>query len=154
MDKDLLEHVTVPASRLVSGAWKGEREADEGDIRVSYSADVIAMEGRVRTPFRHGSHLWACVSIVGRSNAYLELEAYRLTPQVMFAAPVTSYNAKLRIDGGDAARNDPNGFYHGMTVKHGGIRYVLTGPPSVFVPGPETVTIAAAQMSLFGEELR
>ena len=33
------------------------------------------------------------------------------------------------------ARHDPNGFYHGMTVNHGGKPYVLSGPPAELEPG-------------------
>ena len=41
----------------------------------------------------------------------------------------------------DAARADPNGFYHGMSVKHAGQILVLCGPPVTFVPG-ETEQLA------------
>lgn len=44
---------------------------------------------------------------------------------------------------GDAARNDPNGFYHGMLVTWRGMPMVLCGPPVVFVPGE------AAQLDMF-----
>lgn len=44
---------------------------------------------------------------------------------------------------GDEARADPNGFYHGMSVKHAGTVFVLCGPPVTFVAG-ET-----AQLTLF-----
>ena len=154
MDRELILHITVPPSRLASGTWEGERETGEGDIHASYSADVIAMENRIRAPFRHGSHLWACVAIAGRGDQGQEFEAYLLTPEAMFTAPVTSYGDKVRVEGGDAARNDPKGFYHGMAVKHGGTSYVLTGPPSLFIADPEAITATAVQMSLFGCEAR
>jgi hypothetical protein len=147
MDRDLIEQISVPKSRLVSGVWKGDRETGEGDIHASYSADLIAMTGKVRAPFRHGSHLWICVGIRGREP---ELEAYRLTPESMFTDPVTSYSAKVSRDSGDAARNDPQGFYHGMAVEHGGMRYVLSGPPSLFIADPEAETTVPAQLDLFG----
>lgn len=35
----------------------------------------------------------------------------------------------------ETARADPNGFYHGMTVRHGGQTLVLSGPPVALVPG-------------------
>ena len=35
---------------------------------------------------------------------------------------------------GETARHDPNGFYHGISVKHQGKTAVLTGPPLTFVP--------------------
>jgi hypothetical protein len=152
MDKDLIQHIAVPQSRLAPGVWEDEREIGEGDIHASYSADVIARENRIRAPFRHGSHLWACVSIRGGGHCGPELEAYRLMPETMFAEPITTYNAKVRADGGDAARNDSKGFYHGMAVMHGGMRYVLTGPPSLFLADPQAQTLVPAQLDLFACE--
>jgi hypothetical protein len=152
MDRDLIQHVSVPKSRLAAGTWKGERETGEGDIHASYSADLISMSGKIRKPFKHGAYLWACVGIIGRGDSGQELEAYRLTPAALFPEPVTSYNAKVAIHHGDAARNDPKGFYHGMAVKHGGLTYVLTGPPSLFIADAQTETPAPAQLDLFGGE--
>lgn len=40
-----------------------------------------------------------------------------------------------RCENGDAARNDPFGFYHGMIVSHAGQDFVLCGPPETFQPG-------------------
>ncbi len=150
MDRDFIQHVSVPPSRLAAGTWKGGREIGEGDIHASYSADLISMTGKVRTPFRHGAYLWACVAIVGRGDQGQEFEAYRLTPPGLFTEPVTSYNAKIRIEGGDAARNDPKGFYQGMSVDHGGKRWVLTGPPGLFIADAQTASPAPAQLDLFG----
>jgi hypothetical protein len=90
------------------------------------------------------------VAIVGRGDEGQGLEAYRLTPVGLFTEPVTSYNAKVRIDGGDAARNDPKGFYHGMGVEHGGKRWVLTAPPSLFIADAQVASRAPAQLDLFG----
>ena len=149
MDKDLIRQIAVPESRLASGTWDGERHTGEGDIHASYSADVIAMENRIRAPFRHGSHLWACVGIRGGGDSGMQFEAYRLLPESMFPGTLTSYNAKIRVDGGDSARNDPNGFYHGMAVKDGGIRYALTGPPSIFIADPSAAPAPPLQMEMF-----
>ena len=150
MDRDLIQHISVPHSRLATGIWKGERETGEGDIHASYSADLISMTGKIRTPFRHGSYLWACVAIVGRGDRGQELEAYRLTPAALFPEPVTSYSAKVAVNRGDTARNDPSGFYHGMSVEHGGKRWVLTGPPSLFIADAQAANTAPAQLDLFG----
>ena len=35
----------------------------------------------------------------------------------------------------DAARHDPNGFYHGMPVRYGEHSDILTGPPMDLIPG-------------------
>jgi len=43
------------------------------------------------------------------------------------------------------ARSDPNGFYHGMIVQHGGHHFVMQGPPAAFVPGQ------VSQPGLFGD---
>lgn len=152
MDRDLIRQVAVSASRLLPGVWKGERATGEGDIYSSYSADIIAMSGKVRAPFRHASALWICVSIRGPGNDSLELEAYRLTPERFFTGPVASYSARVRVNRGDAARNDPKGFYHGMAVKHGGMSYVLSGPPSIFIADPASESHLPAQLDLFGCE--
>jgi hypothetical protein len=67
-----------------------------------------------------------------------------------------SYNEKIGdADRAESARNDPNGFYHGMTVKHGSEAFVLAGPPLLFVADEEALrpdSSAAAegeQLSLF-----
>ncbi len=45
-----------------------------------------------------------------------------------------SYADKIgTAENAEAARNDPNGFYHGITVKQGQETFVLSGPPVVFV---------------------
>ncbi len=49
MNTELIQHLTVPPSRLASGRWEGDRETGEGDIDTSYSADLIAVAGKVRT---------------------------------------------------------------------------------------------------------
>ena len=54
------------------------------------------------------------------------------TRKIYDGEPIT-YTAKAA--NGDAARVDPCGFYHGMTVRHAGTKFVLCGPPVSFVPG-------------------
>ena len=68
----------------------------------------------------------------------------------------TTYAEKIPPDEGEAARNDPNGFYHGMTIKPGRDTLVMCGPPVLFVPAdvparPEPTFAAPdpAQLSLF-----
>lgn len=106
---------------------------DLAKVEASYSSDIIAMSGRVRKPVLHGGVLW--VSTGGWSKGDKgEQHVYQLQPLKEFRGDPTTYYEKLSIwnDGdqypGDYARNDPNGFYHGMTAKHGGEKYVLVGP--------------------------
>ncbi|MBL0922088.1 MAG: hypothetical protein IBJ10_08155, partial [Phycisphaerales bacterium] len=60
--------------------------------------------------------------------------AYRLGAIGAFDGAATTYAEKTRDS--EAARKDPLGFYHGMTVRHGGKQWVMCGPPIGFKPGP------------------
>lgn len=132
----------VDPARLASGEWchRAERTIGEGDIHASYSADRIGMEQPVRKPFTWKGTLHVCVSMRYRGDT-TSAEAYRLVHPQMFSGAPTTYAEKLTD--ADAARADPNGFYHGMTVRHGGETFVLCGPPVSFVPGQ------AEQLTLF-----
>jgi hypothetical protein len=120
-----------------------------GDIAASYSADRIT-EGAVRQPFHWRGSQWVCTGTAGSgATGTTYAEAVRLVPLAAFAGEPTTYSAKTRYyQDGDRetmeAREDPNGFYHSMAVKHAGNSFVLCGPPALFVPGGE-----ADQMSLF-----
>ena len=117
------EHATCPSA-----------EIDE-----AYSADRIASGQPVRKPFRHNGELWVCTSITGSGltdSGDMEFEAYRIVPARLFADAPTTYGAKINTgELADAARCDPNGFYHGVAVKHGRETFVLRGPPLKLVPG-------------------
>ena len=53
----------------------------------------------------------------------------------MFSGTPTTYAARTgNFEMAAAARNDPEGFYHGVTVKHGREMFVLFGPPLRFIP--------------------
>ena len=123
---------------MIPAAWRGARPAAEicdGDIYASYSADRICGSRPIRKPFTHDGSLWTCIGIVGSrltGSGQQEFHAYRLISQEAFGAAPTSYHDKVNRDCGETARKDPNGFYHGMAVKHGQI-FVLCGPPAVFV---------------------
>ncbi len=128
------ETVAVNPSRL---AWGDvSRKICEGDIHASYSADVIAMTGRVRKPFNWNGVLCVCTGISGSGlteSGMQEHEAYRIVPVEMFTGTRTTYREKTaRAESAEAARNDPSGFYHGMTIKHGTLTFVLCGPPIRF----------------------
>jgi hypothetical protein len=129
------ETFAVNPARLAWGAAR--REICEGDIHASYSADVIAMSGRVRKPFEWNSALCVCTSISGSGlteSGMQEHEAYRIVPAQMFTGTIRTYGEKTaRADDAEAARNDPNGFYYGMTITHGKESFVLCGPPTRFV---------------------
>lgn len=138
----------VDPARLRHGTWchRTHKEIGKGDIAASYSADRIGMGQPLRNPFSWKGTLWVCVSIGGRRNQ-LTAEAYRLISPQAFNGEPTTYYAKTRERGGDTARNDPSGCYHGMTVKHAGQSFVLCGPPAQFVAGE------AEQMDLFSSVL-
>jgi hypothetical protein len=131
-------HAVDPA-RLRWGAWchRTEKNVGQGDIAGSYSADRIGMGEPLRKPFEWKGSLWVCV---GQSHD--SAEAYRLTHPQTFHGTALTYRDKTAD--GEAARNDPDGFYHGMAVKHAGTTFVLSGPPALLVAG-ETV-----QLDLFG----
>ena len=124
---------TVDPARLLPGGWSHteNHQVGEGDISASYSGDVIALKGRVRKPFRFQSQLWVCVGLSGRDRS--TAKAYRLIEAWWFEGTAVTYNEKTH--GGEAARNDPSGFYHGVRVSRGGESYVLVGPSVEFVAG-------------------
>jgi hypothetical protein len=140
----------VDPARLPHGSYchESEQEIGEGDIVGSYSADRIAESDLIRKPFPWKGNLWVCVSIQGSRDGGLTVMAYRLTPAISFGSEPTTYRRKSAIEDGDYARNDPQGFYHGMTVKYAGESMVLTGPPAVFVA--DETQRAAEQLVLFG----
>jgi len=128
------ETIAVHPARL---AWKGASGGVcEGDIHASYSADVIAANGRVRRPFTWKGAPYVCTSISGSrltDSGKEEHEAYRLVPARTFTGNTATYHDKTaRAEDAEAARNDPSGFYHGMTIKHGAEVFVLCGPPIRF----------------------
>jgi hypothetical protein len=110
---------------------------DGGDVNQSYSADRIASGQPVRKPFQHDGSLWICTGITGSgltSSGSTEHEAYRIMPERMFTGTPITYGTRTATgDAAEAARNDPNGFYHAVAVKHGRETFVLCGPPLRFI---------------------
>jgi hypothetical protein len=133
----------VDPARLRSGEWchRSQKTIGQGDIAASYSAERIGTNQPIRQPFQWKGGFWVCVGMTFR-NRIESAEAYRLTHVQLFNGAPLTYAAKTAD--GDAARNDPDGFYHGMTVKHAGQTMVLCGPPVTFIPG------ASEQLDLFG----
>jgi hypothetical protein len=143
----------VDPARLEYGVWNHDRNKDEGegDIRGAYSADTIATSGHVRKPFKHEGALWTVTSTQSKGRAY-EAEAYRLLQAFKFAGKQTTYREKT-LDS-EAARNDPDGFYHGIKVNFAKHEMVLCGPPARFVADqaasrPEAKTPEPEQLGLF-----
>lgn len=130
-----LTTVEVPPSRLATGAWSHEldRQISEGDIHISYSADRIGMGQPIRRPFIHEGFRWVCV---GFGPGHIA-QAYRLVHPSAFKGSPTTYAERVRPNGGEDARSDPMGFYHGVTVRSGGEDLVLCGPLVCFVAGEE-----------------
>lgn len=111
------------------------RLSDRGDISVSYSADLIS-NGRVRKPFRYNDQLYTTTSTIsGRyPDSVREAEAYRLVPAILFDGHTIEFRTKINRDNGNAARSDPNGFYHAIPITYQSRPYVLAGPPLTFLP--------------------
>ncbi len=141
--KEQSDVMEVDPERLRHGTWSHEfnRQIGEGDICLSYSGDVIAMDNRVRKPFRYRGGLWVTTGV-----GHDRFKVYQLIDERLFDGAVTTYGDKVTADGGDCARHDPRGFYHGMAVKQGGKQYILCGPPVAFVAGDPEPT----QGLLFG----
>lgn len=144
-----VEIAQVNPSRFADGRWnhESERQEGEGDIAASYSGDVIAESGRIRAPFSFRDQLWICV---GRSSD--EARCYLLVPLASFEGKPTTYKAKTATpESCEEARNDPNGFYHGMSVTWRRKTFVLSGPEVRFCStDSETEPVeATAQGNLF-----
>lgn len=126
----------VDPARLESGHWchTQDKQLGQGDISASYSADKIALEGRVRSPFKWHNALWISV---GSAWPYDKqgIQAYRLLPKRFFDGTPITYQENTML--GDEARTRPEGFYHGMSVHHGKQPHVLVGPKAIFLPSKE-----------------
>lgn len=109
----------------------------------SYSADLIGMSNKVRKPFAMDGSLWVCVGHSGNFHRLVSIKIYKLTPARAFDGIATNYRSKIDVDGGESARRDPLGFYHGMTVQHSGNEYVLTGPAYELLSEPVHVHMRA-----------
>jgi hypothetical protein len=145
----------VHPSRLADGTYdyKRDRQIGRGDINASYSGDKIALEGRVKKPFRFGADSWVTVGMRG-CGSFWQLEAYRLVAREIFSGKPTTYQERAgTAEASGVARNDPMGFYHGMMVKCGKELCVLSGPPARFVPAlpdaPDSDPAGPIQLSLF-----
>jgi len=138
----------VNLARLAWGTYdhKNNDYVSEGDIPASYSGDSIAMGQPVRKPFRMDVEMWVAIGLSNHGA-----KAYRLCPLRVFNGTPTNYRDKTgTAEGAEAARNDPNGFYDRMTVKHGGQQFVLCGPEVQIVAGQsEDIPVPQVQLALF-----
>jgi hypothetical protein len=125
----------VDPHRLVMGHYDHEQDRClGGDISASYSADVIAMQGRVRRPFQFQGQLLTAVSLSSLGGR-LSVVAYTLVPVETYCGTSISYKEQMaNADTAEAARQDPAGAYNGIRVKWRDKIYVLSGAPAVFVP--------------------
>ena len=130
----------VDPARLESGQWchRLNKTIGQGDISASCSSDRIGMGQPIRKPFEWKGALWVCAGIRYMGGT-VTAHGYRLVHPQMFDGTPTSYAQKTKDSA--AARNDPNGFYHGMRVRHAGAEFILCGPEVHFVQG-ETEQLA------------
>ena len=135
----------VDPSRLASGTWchTRDRQIGEGDISASYSADRIGMEGKVRKPFVWQNALWVCTGMQSHGD-FRAAEAYRLVPERFFGGEPTTYNEVACLPA--AERFKPEGFYHGMRVRHGKQNFILVGPCASFVPKADSDVLKQADL--------
>jgi hypothetical protein len=149
----MTSNVTETSSAPACAANAVRQHCDGGDIRQSYSADRIAYGQPVRKAFQHNGEAWICTSIIGSaltSGGGTEYEAYRMIPERLFRGTPTTYQTKTGTEEtAEAARNDPDGFYHGITVKQGRETFVLCGPPEIFVVEDVIAEPEPLQLSLF-----
>ncbi|MEM7291079.1 MAG: hypothetical protein AAF412_12040 [Pseudomonadota bacterium] len=135
----------IDPARLEFGTWCHTRDKaiGEGDINASYSADKIGLEGAVRSPFKWQNALWICTGMVSKGD-FRSAECYRLMPIRFFGEEPRSYQQVCLNS--SSARARPEGFYHGMRVKHGKQNCVLVGPSASFLATEEK---AEKQTDLF-----
>jgi hypothetical protein len=138
----------VNPARLAWGTFDHTKSdyVNEGDIPASYSGDCIAMGQPVRKPFRMDGEMWVTIALSNK-----EARAYRLCPPRIFKGTTTTYRDKTgTAERAEEARNDPNGFYDRMIVKHGGQEFVLCGPEMQIVAGAhDDIPAPQVQLALF-----
>jgi ParB/RepB/Spo0J family partition protein len=135
----------VPAERINT-----EWGAVGADIAATYSADIIdgnGKQGRIKRPARVGDLLVVCMGFGAQPKGTLDV--WRVIPREEWTGPTWTFVEKMRLDpdhvrSGETARNDPLGFYHGMTAKAGGKEWVIVGPQIRLIAEKEAPPIAAA----------
>jgi len=143
-EKDLATAIyEVDPARLESGSWCNRRSKTigEGDIRKSYSADMIGNAGKIRTPFHHAGLLWVSGG-VGMNKA---TSAYSLVHPSKFRGETMLHKEWTAAVSRSPSRAGPLGFYHGLQVNSGKKQLIMQGPAASFVAGE------IDQLVLFGE---
>lgn len=121
-------------------------------VSESYSADRIAEKSPVRKPFKYKGKFYISSgsSVGGKIDPRHTEQAYQIVPRGEFKGTPLWYGQRLETWGGDWAeqrRQQPEGFYHGMLIKHGGTEFVMVGPPLIFVE--KEGSLPAKQLALF-----
>lgn len=115
-------------------------------VSESYSADRIAEKGPVRKPFKYQGKFYISSggSSGGKVDPRRKEEAYQIVPRSEFKGDPQWYGRRIQPGDDDWAeqrRQQPDGFYHGMLVKHGQVDCVLVGPPLLFVEKEGTLPV-------------
>ena len=116
-------------------AWFSE----SGPVERSCSIQAIT-EGKLKSPAKIGTELFVYMGGC-MADFRIAVQVWKVVPASEFVGQTWTYSEKLAYDrgdedkcGGEYARNDPNGFYHGMTGKMGKSPVVLQGPPVYLLP--------------------
>jgi len=127
MEADILRRVTELAPKPIIHV-----ELEKfSEIEASYSGDRISKDVAIRKPSVFEGKQYTAVGIDSKS-----IQAYQLLPKEEFTGEVRSYRVPKEREDEEyyqSLRDDPNGFYHGMLVKHRKSDHVLVGPPVSFV---------------------
>lgn len=115
-------------------------------VSESYSADRIAEKGPVRKPFKYQGKFYISSggSSGGKVDPRRKEEAYQIVPRSEFKGDPQWYGRRIQPGDDDWAeqrRQQPDGFYHGMLVKHGQVDCVMVGPPLLFVSKEGTLPV-------------
>lgn len=127
-------------------------------VSKSYSADRISEKSPVRKPFKYNGKFYiSSGSAVGAVKDQRRTEtAYQIVPRSEFKGTPHWYGERIRpheetVEGWEEwaaqRRALPEGFYHGMLIKHGVAEFVMVGPPLVFVEKEGSLPIK--QLALF-----
>lgn len=111
----------VPAFRMAGGHYEGDKEVGKGDIRASYSSDLISDKCVTRRPFTYRGQLW--VSTGGRLGFCTT--GMMLVDPKRYKGPTTKKPFTLGRG------------YDGLIVRSKGVAYVLTGAREFYIDTPE-----------------
>ena len=125
-------------------------------VSTSYSADRISENSPVRKPFKYKSKFYISSGSALGSNLHPHHteKAYPIVPRSEFKGIPHQYGERIHPHGETVEeewaaqrRALPEGFYHGMLIKHGGAEFVMVGPPLVFVEKEGSLPVK--QLALF-----